>query len=134
MEQKKLTVLIVDDQRTVRHMLVTVIEKLGGEVVGEAQDGQEAVDSYLSLRPEMVLMDINMPKMDGIEALKQIMAQDPGALVLMMTSQNTAEAVRECISSGAKNYLLKNNSVNVIGEKIKATWSKHVRESELQDA
>ena len=48
MEQKKLTVLIVDDQRTVRHMLVTVIEKLGGEVVGEAQDGQEAVDSYLS--------------------------------------------------------------------------------------
>ena len=123
MEQKKLTVLVVDDQRTVRHMLVTVIEKLGGEVVGEAQDGQEAVEKYLSLRPEMVLMDINMPRMDGIEALKQIMAQDPGALVLMMTSQNTTEAVRECITSGAKNYLLKNNSVNVLSEKIQATWA-----------
>ena len=134
MEQKKLTVLVVDDQRTVRHMLGTVIGKLGGEVVGEAKDGQEAIDNYLTLRPEMVLMDINMPRMDGIEALKKIMALDPGALVLMMTSQNTADAVRECITNGAKNYLLKNNSVDVLGERIKATWSKHVRESELQDA
>lgn len=126
--KRKVKVLIVDDQKSIRGLLTTLIDKLGGEVVGEAQDGEEAVTKFAALTPDIVLMDINMPKMDGIEALKRIIASDPKALVIMLTSQNTAEVVQECIAHGARNFLLKSNPVDVLYEELKSSWSAHVRE------
>ena len=99
--------------------------QLGGEVVGEAQDGEEAVTKYTELQPDLVLMDINMPKMDGVEALKRINASNPGALVIMLTSQNTAAVVRECLMHGAKNFLLKSNPAAVLYEELRTSWAEH---------
>ncbi len=125
--KRKARVLIVDDQRSIRAMLNAMIAQLGGEVVGEAQDGEEAVTKYLELQPDLVLMDINMPKMDGVEALKRINASNPGALVIMLTSQNTAEVVRECLMHGAKNFLLKSNPAAVLYEELRTSWAEHSR-------
>ena len=125
--KRKARVLIVDDQRSIRGMLNAMIAHLGGEVVGEAQDGEEAVTKCLELRPDLVLMDINMPKMDGVEALKRINTSNPEVLVIMLTSQNTAEVVRECIMHGAKNFLLKSNPAPVILEELRATWVEYSR-------
>ena len=123
--KRKARVLIVDDQRSIRAMLNAMIAQLGGEVVGEAQDGEEAVTKYLELQPDLVLMDINMPKMDGVEALKRINASNPGALVIMLTSQNTAAVVRECLMHGAKNFLLKSNPAAVLYEELRTSWAEH---------
>jgi two-component system chemotaxis response regulator CheY len=125
--KRKARVLIVDDQRSIRAVLNTMIAQLGGEVVGEAQDGEEAVTKCLELRPDIVLMDINMPKMDGVEALKRINASNLGALVIMLTSQNTAEVVQECLRHGAKNFLLKSNPASVIYEELRTSWAEHSR-------
>jgi len=125
--KRKARVLIVDDQRSIRAMLNAMIAQLGGEVVGEAQDGEEAVTKYLELQPDLVLMDINMPKMDGVEALKRINASNPEALVIMLTSQNTAEVVRECLMHGAKNFLLKSNPAAVLYEELRTSWAEHSR-------
>jgi two-component system chemotaxis response regulator CheY len=125
--KRKARVLIVDDQRSIRAMLHAMIAQLGGEVVGEAQDGEEAVTKCLELQPDIILMDINMPKMDGVEALKRINASNPGTLVIMLTSQNTAEVVRECIMHGAKNFLLKSNPAAVIYEELRTSWVEHSR-------
>ena len=125
--KRKARVLIVDDQRSIRAMLNAMIAQLGGEVVGEAQDGEEAVTKYIELQPDLVLMDINMPKMDGVEALKRINASNPGALVIMLTSQNTAAVVRECLMHGAKNFLLKSNPAAVIYEELRTSWVEHSR-------
>ena len=125
--KRKARVLIVDDQRSIRAMLHAMIAQLGGEVVGEAQDGEEAVTKCLELQPDIVLMDINMPKMDGVEALKRINASNPEVLVIMLTSQNTAEVVRECIMHGAKNFLLKSNPAAVLYEELRTSWVEHSR-------
>ncbi len=125
--KRKARVLIVDDQRSIRAMLHAMIAQLGGEVVGEAQDGEEAVTKCLELQPDIILMDINMLKMDGVEALKRINASNPGTLVIMLTSQNTAEVVRECIMHGAKNFLLKSNPAAVIYEELRTSWVEHSR-------
>jgi two-component system chemotaxis response regulator CheY len=125
--KRKARVLIVDDQRSIRAMLHAMIAQLGGEVVGEAQDGEEAVTKCLELQPDIVLMDINMPKMDGVEALKRINASNPEVLVIMLTSQNTAEVVRECIMHGAKNFLLKSNPAAVLYEELRTSWAEHSR-------
>lgn len=77
------------------------------EVAGEAGDGEEAVAAYKILRPDLVFLDINMPSMDGITALKAIRAADPGARVIMLTSVNWSESVIECIEAGAESYLPK---------------------------
>ena len=123
--KRKARVLIVDDQRSIRAMLNAMIAHLGGEVVGEAQDGEEAVTKCLELQPDLVLMDINMPKMDGVEALKRISASNPEVLVIMLTSQNTAEVVRECLMHGAKNFLLKSNPAPVLYEELRTSWAEH---------
>jgi len=125
--RRKVKVLIVDDQRSIRNMLTSIIGTLGGEVVGEAENGEEAVAKCAALQPDMILMDITMPKMDGIEALKHIMTTRPDTLVIMLTSHNTAEIVQECIAYGAKNFLLKSNSINVLCEELKLTWAEYCK-------
>ena|SRR2546421_28258 len=125
--RRKVKVLIVDDQRSIRNVLTSMIGTLGGEVIGEAENGEEAVAQCAALQPDMILMDITMPKMDGIEALKRIMATSPDMLVIMLTSHNTAEIVHECLAHGAKNFLLKSNPINVLCEELKVTWAEYAK-------
>lgn len=101
------TVLIVDDTEFMRHMLRDIIERLGCKVVGEACNGKEAVRMYEKLLPDLTTMDITMPEMDGIEALKAIRKIDPAAQVIMVSAMGSKENVMAAVKSGAKNFIVK---------------------------
>lgn len=101
------TVLITDDTAFMRMTLKNVIEKNGYTVVGEAGDGEEAVALYKELKPDMVTMDITMPKMDGITAIKEIMKIDPNAKIIVCSAMGQKPMVIEALSAGAKDFLVK---------------------------
>ena len=88
-------------------MIKDILSRNGFEVVGEAQNGAEAVEKYKDLRPDVVTMDMIMPGVDGISAVKQIVAVDPDAKILMCTSMGQEALLREAIEAGAKSYITK---------------------------
>jgi two-component system chemotaxis response regulator CheY len=100
-------VLIVDDAVVMRMMIKGILSKNGYEVVGEAQNGVEAVEKYKALNPDLVTMDMVMPEMDGIAAVKQIVASDPEAKIIMCTSMGQQALVVEAIQAGAKSFITK---------------------------
>jgi two-component system chemotaxis response regulator CheY len=100
-------VLIVDDAVVMRMMIKGILNKNGYEVVGEAQNGIEAVEKYRALTPDLVTMDMVMPEMDGIAAVKQIVATDPNARIIMCTSMGQQALVVEAIQAGAKSFITK---------------------------
>lgn len=100
-------ILIVDDAVFMRNTLRMMLERNDFEVVGQAEDGIQAVDEYIRLRPDIVTMDITMPKMSGIEALIKIKEADPSAKVVMITAMGNEMMVKEAIVSGAVNFIVK---------------------------
>ena len=100
-------VLIVDDAEFMRAMLREIVHDLGWTVVGEAGDGAEAVALQARLRPDLVLLDITMPTMDGNEALSAILANDPHARVVMITALGQKEQVLAAIKLGARDFVIK---------------------------
>jgi two-component system chemotaxis response regulator CheY len=124
--KRKARVLIVDDERHIRSLIRLIVTSLGAEVVGEAADGLQAVELYGQLTPDITMMDINMPKLDGISALRQIVALNPRALVIMMTSLNAIDVVKECIDNGARNYILKNVPADELSLMIGETWGEYL--------
>ena len=103
----KLKVLIADDAIFMRTMIRDILEKNGYEVVGEASTGKEAVEKYQRLHPDLVTMDIVMPGMGGIEAVKAIMKIDPNAKILMCSAMGQKALVIEAIQAGAKDFVVK---------------------------
>ncbi|MDO3378389.1 response regulator [Geoalkalibacter halelectricus] len=102
-----LKILIVDDALFMRNLLRGVLEGAGHQVVGEAGDGAAAVARYRSLRPDLVMMDIVMPDKTGIEALREIMAEDPGARVVMCSALGQDALVMEAVQGGARDFIVK---------------------------
>ncbi|NLY80676.1 MAG: response regulator [Lysinibacillus sp.] len=100
-------ILIVDDAAFMRMMIKDILTKNGYEVVGEAADGVQAVEKYNELRPDLVTMDITMPEMDGITALKQIKSIDPNAVVIMCSAMGQQAMVIDAIQAGAKDFIVK---------------------------
>jgi two-component system chemotaxis response regulator CheY len=100
-------VLIVDDAAFMRMMLRDILAKNGFEVVGEADNGKVAVQMYSELKPDVVTMDITMPEMDGIAAVKEIKAADPTAKVVMVSAMGQQAMVIEAIRSGAADFIVK---------------------------
>ena len=100
-------ILICDDAAFMRLMIKDILSKNGYNVVGEAENGAVAVDKYSELKPDLVLMDITMPEVDGIEALKRIKAADPNASVIMCSAMGQQAMVIESIQSGAKDFIVK---------------------------
>ena len=100
-------IMIVDDSRMIRKTIRLYLEGGGHEIVAEASDGEEAVKNYKISKPEIVTMDISMPEMSGLEALREIMKIDPNAKVIMISSLNQKELVFNAISLGAVSYILK---------------------------
>ncbi len=100
-------VLVVDDSRTSRRILKDILDKAGYEVTGEAINGKEAVELYDRLLPDVVTMDITMPEMDGIEALKQIRKAHPDAVIIMVTAAGQKEKMMEAVKLGAAEFVAK---------------------------
>ena len=100
-------ILICDDAAFMRMMIKDILTKNGYNIAGEAENGAKAVEKYAELKPDLVLMDITMPEMDGIEALKKIKASDPGASVIMCSAMGQQAMVIESIQSGAKDFIVK---------------------------
>jgi len=124
----KIRVLIVDDEPHIRSLLKVIVSSLGAEVVGEAGDGESAVALFRELAPNLVLLDISMPKLDGIGVLKRIMAINDKVLVIMLSAQDTMDVVNECLDSGARNFILKSNADQELYKLIAETWSDYAAE------
>ena len=101
------SVLIVDDSRTSRRFLSDILERAGYKIVGEAINGQEGFNQYVKLHPDIVTMDITMPEMDGIEALKLIKKNDPDAKVVMITAAGQKDKMMEALKIGAIEFVSK---------------------------
>ena len=103
----KARILIADDASFMRQMIREIIEPEGYEVVGEATNGIEAVEQFLELRPDLVTMDIVMPKRSGIDAVKGILSSDPQAVVVMCSALGQESLVMEALQAGAKDFIVK---------------------------
>lgn len=112
-------ILISDDAAFMRMMIRDILTKNGYNVVGEAENGKVAVDKYVELKPDLVLMDITMPEMDGIEALKAIREKDGNAAVIMCSAMGQQAMVIEAIQSGAKDFIVKPFQAERVLEAVK---------------
>ncbi|KAA0238686.1 MAG: response regulator [Dehalococcoidia bacterium] len=100
------TILVVDDAAFMRMRMSKILSEAGYEVI-QAENGLEAIEKYRASKPDAVLMDITMPEMDGLAALKEIKAIDPAARVAMVTALGQQQIVLEAVKSGAKDFLVK---------------------------
>lgn len=112
-------VLICDDAAFMRMMIKDILSKNGYTVAGEAENGAKAVEKYAEVKPDLVLMDITMPEMDGIQALKKIKASDPGAKIIMCSAMGQQAMVIESIQAGAKDFIVKPFQADRVLEAVK---------------
>lgn len=112
-------ILIVDDASFMRMMIKDILVKNGYHVAGEAENGLKAIDKYTEIRPDLVMMDITMPEMDGIQALKRIKQIDPAANVIMCSAMGQQAMVIESIQSGAKDFIVKPFQADRVLEAVK---------------
>jgi len=101
------SILIVDDAAFMRMMIKNILSKNGYEIVGEAENGQVAVELYKKLKPDLVTMDITMPEMNGIDGVKAIRGFDPNANIIMCSAMGQQAMVMEAIQAGAKDFIVK---------------------------
>ena len=102
-----INILIADDLQFIKLVLRDLVEKAGFRVVGEASNGEEAVELFQDKRPDVVLMDITMPKMDGLTALKKILKIDPGANIIMCSALGQQTLIVQALQMGAKDFVVK---------------------------
>ncbi|MBP7059458.1 MAG: response regulator [Lachnospiraceae bacterium] len=112
-------IMIVDDAAFMRMMIKDIFTKNGYNIVGEAENGKKAIDVYTECKPDLVLMDITMPEMDGIQALKGIRANDPNAAIIMCSAMGQQAMVIEAIQSGAKDFIVKPFQAERVLEAVK---------------
>ena len=112
-------ILIVDDAAFMRMMIKDILTKNGYEVVAEAANGVEAVELYKSHQPDLVTMDITMPEMDGIEAVKQMKAVNPAAKVIMCSAMGQQSMVMDAIKAGANDFIVKPFQADRVLEAVK---------------
>ena len=112
-------ILIVDDAAFMRMMVKDILTKGGYNVVGEAENGVVAVQKYAELKPDLVTLDITMPEMDGIQALKKIKEADANACVIMCSAMGQQAMVIEAIQSGAKDFIVKPFQAERVLEAVK---------------
>jgi two-component system chemotaxis response regulator CheY len=101
------TVLLCDDSRALRMLTAQQLDACGYRLAGEADNGVTAVEQYLALKPDVVLLDLVMPKVDGKAALKRILELEPSARVVVLSSLGAQNDIEQCLAMGAKSYLQK---------------------------
>ena len=112
-------ILVVDDAAFMRMMVKDILTKGGYEVAGEAENGAIAVQKYEELKPDLVTLDITMPEMDGLEALKKIKEKDASAVVVMCSAMGQQAMVIESIQAGAKDFIVKPFQADRVLEAVK---------------
>ncbi len=118
-------ILLVDDHPIVRQGLRTLLEgRSGWEVVGEASDGLEAVDKVVSLKPDVVVLDVTMPRMNGLEACRLIRQKTSALEVLFVTQHDSPQMMREALEAGARGYVVKSNAARDLLKAVEAV-SRH---------
>ncbi|MHB8780818.1 MAG: response regulator [Candidatus Geothermincolia bacterium] len=115
------TALIVDDALFMRMMIRDILVSVGIEVVGEAENGRDAVDEYERLKPDLVTMDIVMPEVDGIEAVKRILEADPEARIIMCSAMGQQPLVVEALEAGARDFIVKPFQPSKVIETVRKT-------------
>lgn len=117
----KATIVVVDDDSMMREMLKLMLRGESYSVVGEASNGQNAIAQCESLKPDLLLLDINMPKMSGLEALDVILKLDPAPIVLMMSADSTMDNVSGAIKKGAAGFVVKPLNAASVLDRIAVT-------------
>lgn len=112
-------ILLVDDAAFMRMMLKDILVKSGYNVVGEAENGLQAIDKYAECKPDLVIMDITMPEMDGIQAAKSIKQNNSDALIIMCSAMGQQAMVIEAIQAGAKDFIVKPFQADRVIEAVK---------------
>jgi len=112
-------ILIVDDAAFMRMMIKDVLTKNGIEVIGEAENGAKAIEKYKELQPTLTIMDITMPEIDGIQAVKEIKKFDPSAKIIMCSAMGQQAMVIEAIQAGAKDFIVKPFQADRVIEAVK---------------
>jgi DNA-binding NarL/FixJ family response regulator len=111
MEGRMLRILIADDHDVARRGIRALLESHPGwQVCGEAKDGRETVELATALKPDLILLDIGMPNLNGLEATRQILAESPKAMILILTMHDTDQVVRDVLRAGARGFLLKSDA------------------------
>lgn len=113
------TILVVDDTKFMRKMLTDMLKQFGYQVVGEADNGRQAVQKFKELRPDVVMMDITMPEMDGIEAMREIRRIDPASIVLICSAMSQQDLISDALKAGANGYVMKPFKPNRVNEVIR---------------
>ena len=114
--------MVVDDEKHVRTLIKSVISTMNCDIVGEAGNGKDAVTLYGELKPNMMLLDINMPLKSGKQALAEIKKKYPNAFIIMLTSLTDRETIEDCIELGASGFIRKDLPLDEMREVIKQTW------------
>jgi len=127
-EERKARVLLVDDEAHVRLYVRTVVTSLGFEVVAEAGDGRQALELFDQHAPDLVLLDLNMPIMDGTATLKGLRQKSDRVAIVMLTSLASLEVVEECLELGADYHLRKDLPVSELRQEILEAWRAHVED------
>ncbi|MCT4660623.1 MAG: response regulator [Tissierellales bacterium] len=118
----KARVLIADDSKFFQKYIKTLVESLGFDVIETVGDGVEAIEALKEKDVNLIFLDINMPRMTGIEAVEEIINEYPHSTVIMMTSVSDILIVQKCMDLGAANYIVKNSSEEEMREIITQTW------------
>lgn len=121
------TVLVVDDTKFMRKMLTDMLKQFGYKVVGEADNGRQAVQKFNELRPEIVMMDITMPEMDGIEAMREIRRIEPSAVVLICSAMSQQDLISDALKAGANGYVMKPFKPDKVHEVIRKNVTPHLQ-------
>ena len=114
-------ILLVDDEPHIRKYVSLILKQLGSPIIVEAGNGEEAIAAYQREDPDLVLMDVNMPKMDGIETLKRLKEIDPNCVVIMLTSLANRETIEQALELGAANYIRKDTPKEEIAKSLSET-------------
>ncbi len=111
-------IMIADDSDAIRLVLKDILSIGNHDVVAEAEDGAEAVDFYKQYNPEIMLLDLAMPKKDGLEVVKEVIAFDSNAKIVLITASDDQKIINECLKSGASSYISKPFDFNIVLKSI----------------
>jgi two-component system, chemotaxis family, chemotaxis protein CheY len=125
-ENNSVKVIIADDEAPARMLMKRIILPLNYLIIGEAENGVVALDLYKKVTPDILMLDIEMPLMNGAEVLGEIQKMDSKSCVIMMTSVADSDIVKKCLQLGAANYILKSTPLNDIRQRIKDTYDKYL--------